>query len=103
MNSKQNIRLNEKYIEKIKYLALVYFNSTDVRIFGSRADINKRGGDIDIYIKTSNSTGIVKSKLAFLRDFQKYFGNQKIDLVIEYRGSKSKKIYTEAKREGILI
>jgi len=103
MNNHQHIRLNEKYIEKTKSLALLYFNSTDVRIFGSRADLSKRGGDIDIYIKTNNSKGILKSKLSFLRDFQKYFGEQKIDLIVEYQGSKSKKNYTEAKREGILI
>ena len=103
MENYQNVRLNEKYLKEIKSLSLIYFNSTDVRIFGSRADLNKKGGDIDIYIKTDKSEGILKRKLSFLREFQKKFGSQKIDLIVEYQGSRKKNIYSEAKKKGIMI
>ncbi|MBZ0200490.1 MAG: hypothetical protein K8H86_11525, partial [Ignavibacteriaceae bacterium] len=86
MKHYKNIRLSDDYLITIKSLALKYFDSTDVRIFGSRTDINKKGGDIDIYIKTKKSKEILNSKLGFLKEFQKKFGFQKIDLVVEYEG-----------------
>lgn len=101
--SNKHIRLSDKYINEIKSLALAYFDSADVRIFGSRADMNKKGGDIDIFIKTEKSEEILKSKLSFLRELQKKIGEQKIDLIIEYKGAKNKKIYSEAKKDGIRI
>lgn len=99
----KNIRLNEKYIATIKALSLKYFDSDEIRIFGSRTDLNKRGGDIDIYIKTQKSDNILKSKLQFLRDFEKLMGQQKIDLIIEHKNSKHKEIYEEAKSTGVRI
>ena len=103
MKNYQNIRLSNKYIETIKALALKFFDSDDVRIFGSRADINKKGGDIDIYIKTGKSKNILKSKLQFLTEFEKLLGRQKVDLIIEYKNSKNKPIFDEAKSTGIRL
>ncbi len=97
------IRLSEEQILTIKKLALKYFDSNDVRVFGSRADINKKGGDIDIFIKTRKSDEILRKKLDFLREFQKKFGLQKIDLVIEYEGSPNKRIFSEAKTNGVKL
>lgn len=103
MKNIQHIRLNEDYLKVIKSLALLYFDSNDVRIFGSRTDLSQKGGDIDVYIKTSKENDILNRKLAFLREFEKKFGRQKVDLIIEYKGAKEKKIYNEAKRKGIVI
>ena len=43
MNSSLKVRLNKEYIDEIKNLAKKYFNSEEVIIFGSRADLNKTG------------------------------------------------------------
>ncbi|MFH0734331.1 MAG: nucleotidyltransferase domain-containing protein [bacterium] len=98
----QKVRLNEKYISTIKMLAEKYFDTNEVRIFGSRADLFKKGGDIDIFIHTNKSENILKSKIAFLRDFEILLGEQKVDLVIQ-SGNSIKKIYQIAEKEGILI
>jgi len=45
-------------------LALFY-----VWIFGSRVDINRKGGDI--FIKTPNTDNILTNKNYFLREFEK--------------------------------
>ncbi len=71
MQNYEQVRLNKKYIDIIKFLAKKYFDSTEVRIFGSRADLSRKGGDIDIYIKTQKSKDILNLKLKFLTDFQK--------------------------------
>ena len=102
MDTNRNIRLNEEYLEVIKELAAKYFDSEEVIIFGSRADLNKRGGDIDIYIHTQKEKNILRAKLAFLRDFELRFGEQKVDLVVQ-SGLKEKKIHKIARSSGVRI
>ena len=102
MNSSLNVRLNKEYIDEIKNLAMKYFNSDEVIIFGSRADLNKRGGDIDIYIHTSIEDNILRAKIEFLRDFELRFGEQKVDLVVQ-SGRKEKNIHKIARAQGVRI
>jgi len=103
MESSRKIRLTESHLKTIKLLALKYFDTEEVKIFGSRTDLNKKGGDIDIYIRTDKSDNILKSKIAFLRDFEKIHGEQKIDLIIQSSKSSDKKIFKIARKLGIKI
>lgn len=102
MKTQQKIRLNENYIRTIKLLAKKYFNSDNVRIFGSRADMNKKGGDIDIYIHTNKKNNILQSKITFLREFEMILGEQKVDLIVQ-SGTEDKKIFKIARNEGVRI
>ena len=102
MNNSRNVRLNEEYIKVIKNLAKKYFNTEEVIIFGSRADLKKRGGDIDIYIHTQKKGNVLQSKLAFLRDFELLLGEQKVDLIVQ-AGGKEKMIHKIARNEGVRI
>lgn len=102
MSTIKKIRLNSEYIRGIKELAIRFFNSNDVKIFGSRTDLNKKGGDIDIYIKTKLDHDILKAKISFLREFEKRFGDQKVDLIVQY-GKQKNKITRIADTEGISI
>jgi predicted nucleotidyltransferase len=102
MKNQKQIRLSENYIKTIKLLAEKYFGSDDVRIFGSRTDMKKKGGDIDIYIYTNKNIAILKSKIAFLAEFEMILGEQKVDLVVQ-SGNKYKKIFEIARNEGIRI
>jgi len=103
MNRTKKVRLKSSYLTTIKILAKKYFNADEVRIFGSRADLNKKGGDIDVYIKTNKKENILSSKITFLREFEKLHGEQRIDLIIETSRSKNKKIFKIAKEEGVKI
>ena len=96
------IRLKEQQLHTIKQLALELFNSSKVMIFGSRSDIHQKGGDIDIYIQTDKKEDILKSKIVFLREFEKLFGVQKVDLLVD-NGTESKEIFEVAKKEGIAL
>ncbi len=96
------IRLKEQQLHAIKRLALELFDSYNVMIFGSRADMDQKGGDIDIYIQTDKKENILKSKIVFLREFEKLFGEQKVDLLVD-NGTKSKEIFEIAKREGVAL
>ena len=95
------MRLNQHQINYFKKLALEIFNSTNIYLFGSRTDDSLRGGDIDIYIQTDKKDNILKSKIIFLREFEKEFGEQKIDLLIDNHSTK-KEIFEIAK-QGIKL
>ena len=77
------MRLSVDKIKSVKRLSLKLFNSSDVYLFGSRTDDSLKGGDIDLYIQTSKKEDILKSKIVFLREFEKEFGEQKVDLLID--------------------
>ncbi len=98
-----NIRLNKEYINFICRKSLELFNSKEVWIFGSRVDMNKKGGDIDIFIKTPNTDNLLQTKIIFLREFEKKFGEQQVDLIVEAANSKFNKIFERAKQEGVNI
>lgn len=77
------MRLNKQKIDTIKKLSLDIFNSNIIYLFGSRTDDSLKGGDIDIYIQTNQKENILKSKIIFLREFDKICGEQKLDLIID--------------------
>ncbi len=91
------MRLSTEKVKTIKRLSSDIFNSCDVYLFGSRVDDDLRGGDIDIYIQTSKQEDILKSKIIFLREFEKECGEQKVDLLID-TNKVEKEIFDIAKR-----
>lgn len=97
------MRLSEDQKLIIKQKALEYFGKeTEVYIFGSRLDDSKRGGDIDIYIKTLELDGMLDVKIDYLQALEKQLGEQKIDVVIDDRKS-NKSIYQIATKEGVKL
>lgn len=96
------VRLNDEQIASIKQLAQQFFKSDKVWIFGSRADLTKRGGDIDIYLQTDETEDILHKESAFYREFVKKFGFQKVDLLVDDR-SQHKEIFTIAQQTGVKL
>jgi GxxExxY protein len=80
-----NMRLDKFEIESIKDLARLHFGKdVQVILFGSRTSNNKRGGDIDLFIrKQSGDKPDVRSKLNFITDLIFRIGEQKIDVVLD--------------------
>jgi predicted nucleotidyltransferase len=97
------MRLTEYQINLIKNFALQFFgNNTKIYLFGSRADDNKKGGDIDIYIETEVRENILDKKIGMLLELEKKLGQRKIDIVIN-NFSNYQPIYDVARKEGILL
>jgi hypothetical protein len=75
-------------------------------VFGSRADLTRKGGDIDLYIETT-AKGVeeaVVMKEQFLYNLQRKIGEQKIDLVLNMLNKPYPlSIHEVAKTEGIQI
>ena len=75
------MRLTEFEINVIKQSACDIFGSdVQVFLFGSRVDETKKGGDIDLYIKT-NAGNDLTHKIKLLVELEKKLGEQKIDIV----------------------
>ena len=81
----------------------IFGEDTDVFIFGSRIDDNKRGGDIDIYIKCDNKENLLDEKIQYLIRLEKFLGNQKIDVVINNKAGLVKPIFEIAENTGIRL
>ncbi len=74
------LRYKENELEKIIGIIKQYDNAAEIIFFGSRTDLLKRGGDIDIMIKSHNIDNIIKRKIRV--ELIKALGDRKIDLIL---------------------
>ncbi len=75
------MRLKEEEINVIKQIILEFDANAKIYLFGSRADNEKKGGDIDLLIfskKIDNDT----KRMIKLKLYDK-LGEQKIDILVE--------------------
>ena len=100
-----NVRLTKFEIDAIIASFYEFFNAEDtILLFGSRADMNKRGGDIDLYIRTSikDYGEAFDKKQDFRIKLQDIIGEQKIDVVLDL-GTQDLLIYKVAKETGVRL
>ena len=71
-------------------------------LFGSRADDSIKGGDIDLFIETTNLASL-QDKISFISKLKLKLGDQKIDVVVNSLKQNDKKIFRVAKKTGIAI
>lgn len=78
------MRLTPQQIESLKRIATEVFGpQVGISLFGSRADDQRRGGDIDLYVTGLALTpdAQLDAKLKFLVKAKQQLGEQRIDLV----------------------
>ena len=100
-----NIRLEKNDLDSIIKTFKECFEDNDhLWLFGSRVDLNKRGGDIDLYIEVMNfdSEKIHSQRQKFWILLQDRLGEQKIDVVI-HNPSQNLLIYQVARKEGVQL
>jgi predicted nucleotidyltransferase len=96
----KKVRLSEKEIRVIKKSAEEIFGKgTKIYLFGSRVDLKKRGGDIDLYIKPKFKNNLLERRIKFLIKLYEELGEQKIDIVLE--NDSKKEIEILALKEGV--
>lgn len=99
------MRLTSEEIAAIRDCAARHFGEgSTVRLFGSRIDDRRRGGDIDLHIETPHpDRARLEAELAFLEDLKDRIGDQKIDLVVRRFGEQGVSVDAVARREGLVI
>ena len=91
------MRLSKEEIYTLKHALTKQDPHAELYLYGSRVDMNKKGGDIDLLIisKKIKRTDLTPIRWAF---FEK-FGEQKIDFIVDQGDLKDPfvtKIYKEA-------
>lgn len=102
-----NLRLTPAQVDIIRASAAKNFGRTaQVWLFGSRVDVNRRGGDIDLYVEPEpqDPAELLDAKLHFLMELHKKLGEQKIDVVVR-RSTSSEilPIYQLARETGVRL
>lgn len=82
------MRLNKEQIKAIKEASEACLPGSEVFLFGSRIDENKRGGDIDLLINTKTKPDR-KIKHKIRHKIWEKLGEQKIDIVFDYPNNDS--------------
>ncbi|BCD61379.1 hypothetical protein NitYY0826_C0219 [Nitratiruptor sp. YY08-26] len=99
----KKVRLSNQEIQIIKeQTKKIFGKNAKVYIFGSRADLSKKGGDIDIFIETSYKASL-KDELQFLVALEKKGIERKVDLIVKTPYKKEKKIFQTAKETGVML
>ncbi|MEI7831499.1 MAG: nucleotidyltransferase domain-containing protein [Prolixibacteraceae bacterium] len=100
------MRVNSNDIKAIKEVTKAVFGETaTIRLFGSRTDDKKKGGDIDLliqYNQTISRMELYQLKIKFLVQLKKIVDDQKIDVIID-NGQQRNNIFYEAYKEGMLL
>lgn len=101
------VRLKPEYLDIIAMAFKNNFMPTDrLWIFGSRVNLQARGGDIDLYVETTdnNSESVYARKSKFISELWKNMGEQKIDVVLNMITDElSLPIYDVAIKHGVRL
>jgi predicted nucleotidyltransferase len=98
------VRLEAREVAAIKAAAKQVFGAdATVRLFGSRVDDARRGGDIDLHIETTEPVDIWHVKDDFLERLFERIDEQRVDVIVTTRGMPPRPIEAIAYRDGIVL
>jgi len=101
------MRLTPFEIETLKQAAHDCFDAgAVVRLFGSRLDDQRKGGDIDVLIDTAleNPDQIARAHSLFLARVYARMGEQKVDVLIDYPTRQQQlPVYQLARQSGVVL
>jgi predicted nucleotidyltransferase len=98
------MRLRDWEVEAIRNTALEVFGPVaSVRLFGSRLDDDKRGGDIDLYLDADRHGDDQNLRNRFSRLLQQRLGERAIDIVYARPSASARSIDQVARAEGIVL
>lgn len=102
-----SVRLSAREIQdicRVLSAELAEYAQATVWLFGSRTNMQAKGGDIDLFIEVE---GEVADELALMRRlgaaFMKSLGERKIDIVIKGRNTHDSALHQIARSEGVLL
>ena len=95
------MRLQKQEIQTILQVARnIYGEKVKVYLFGSRLDNTKRGGDIDLLIRTDEEKKGVLARIRMIAQLKFLLGDQKIDIIGDHEETI---VAQEALQKGILL
>ncbi len=95
------MRLSKREIEAILQVAEdIYGTDVKVYLFGSRVDDSRRGGDIDLLVRTTSARKGILDRVRMAARIKSLIGDQKIDIIGDYEDNQ---VVREALKNGILL
>ena len=71
-----------------------------VYLFGSRVDDSRRGGDIDLLVRTTSAKKGILDRVRMASRIKRLIGDQKIDIIGDYEDNQ---VVQEVLKNGILL
>ena len=102
---KPKVRLSAKEIEIIRATVhRLLGDDARIRIFGSRARLDEKGGDIDLLIETEQKLADrVSTACRITSQLQMQLGDQKIDVIIVDPETPEQPIHQIARQTGVML
>ena len=98
------MRLRDWEAEAIRSTATEVFGpAAIVRLFGSRVDDSRRGGDIDLYVNGGDACDDQQLRNRFSRLLQQRLGEREIDIVYADVDPNAGSIHAEALTNGVIL
>ena len=76
------MRLNEKEKKIIKEIVFDIFGESKIYLFGSRLDLDRKGGDIDLFIVSKEKNDLVKKKIKSLSKLERKL-HKPVDIIVQ--------------------
>lgn len=104
-DTKPRVRLSAKEIDIIRAaVSRLLGDRARIRIFGSRAREDEKGGDIDILVETERQLpSRVASACRLASELQMQLGDQKIDVIIIDPETREQPIHQIARQTGVML
>ena len=71
----------------VKAVREVFGPDAQIRLFGSRVDDHRRGGDIDLHVEAAPEQASFHNEIELEVRLQKALGERRVDLVVHARGT----------------
>ena len=98
------MRLTATEIAAIKAAARNAFGDTAVvRLFGSRVDDSRRGGDIDLHVEVDPPFDLYARRHEFIERLFARIDAQRVDVIATIRSEPARPIEQIAYRDGIIL
>jgi predicted nucleotidyltransferase len=99
------MRLTPTEIEEIRACAKRHFGERAiVRLFGSRTDDGRSGGDIDLHIEAESAEhASLANELEFSKDLKDRIGEQRVDVIVRAPHYTPRAIDEIAVRTGMML
>ena len=98
------MRLDPEELKAIKAAATYAFGAdATVRLFGSRADDGRKGGDIDLHVEVDPSVDAWRAKCRFEDNLFARIEPQRVDVIVRKRDQAPRGIDMIALRDGIAL
>lgn len=98
------VRLTEPQAEGVRQaVAEVFGPAVIVRLFGSRADVTRRGGDIDILVEVPEGRDGLRDESRLRAALEDRLGERRVDILLVTPGRKREPIEEIAYETGVVL